>query len=135
MNFIKLFHDSYERAVTHEPDAFFTEFYRIFHAKSASIAQMFADTDMQMQRQALVASLMLMVWFSNERKSDEQMQQLAARHAELGIKLDLYDLWMDALIETLALVDPHHDDADALAWRIVLSPGITYMKHANTIDH
>ena len=129
MNFKQRFHDSYERAITRDPDLFFTEFYRIFHAKSPTIANMFVNTNMEKQKKSLVTSLMLMVWFADKRESDNDLEQLAQRHKTLGIINEQYDIWMDALVETLQTVDSNHNEQDALAWRIILSPGITFMKH------
>ena len=64
------------------------------------------------------------------KKAGEQMQQIAQRHniRGLDIKPYMYDLWLKALIETVAQMDPKQNRDVLLAWKLVLSLGITYMK-------
>ena len=41
---------------------------------------------------------------------------------------ELYEAWLDSLIATARESDPDFDDELELAWRVVLAPGIAYMK-------
>jgi len=131
VNFKQLFTESYERAVLGNQEPFFAEFYAIFISKSLDLKHMFAQTNMRKQRQSLATSLTLLVWFAEEHKSDAQLEQLAKQHAGFGLTAELYDVWMDALIEALKKTDTQHTKEESLAWRIILSPGITFMKQFN----
>lgn len=51
---------------------------------------------------------------------------------KLDIHPELYDLWLECLIETVAEFDDGFRDEVELAWRLVLSPGIVYMKFKYT---
>ncbi|HSP56757.1 MAG TPA: hypothetical protein VLO12_00455, partial [Halomonas sp.] len=46
----------------------------------------------------------------------------------LDIPPHLYDLWLEALIETVRRFDDQYTDEAELAWRLVMAPGIVYMK-------
>lgn len=46
----------------------------------------------------------------------------------LDIAPRLYDLWLETLIDTARDFDEQFDEEVELAWRLVLTPGIVYMK-------
>ena len=45
-----------------------------------------------------------------------------------AIPPDLYDVWLECLMQTLKEFDPEYSSEVELSWRVVLAPGITYMK-------
>ena len=47
---------------------------------------------------------------------------------ERGIAPELYEEWLESLIQTVREFDLEFTDEVELSWRVVLSPGITYMK-------
>ena len=58
------------------------------------------------------------------------LQRLAKLHsrAELDIKPELYDLWLDRLVQAVKEFDPMFDPETETAWRRMLQPGIEFMK-------
>ena len=128
MNFVEIFNDSYERTVARDHNGFFKKFYENFVKKSPEIAEAFANTDMRRQISMLEHSLMMMIDFASNRSSSEYLDRLAAFHQEKQIKEHLYSMWLDALLETVKQVEPHFDSNEDLAWRVMLSPGIEFMK-------
>jgi hemoglobin-like flavoprotein len=78
----------------------------------------------------LKISLYIMMLSSDAAGRAAQLEQLAQRHsrAELDIKPELYDLWLDRLLQTVREVDPKFDAPIEAAWRRVLQPGIDFMK-------
>ena len=57
----------------------------------------------------------------------ERLAQLHSR-AGLDIKPELYDLWLDKLVQTVSECDPLFDTETGTAWRRMLQPGIEFMK-------
>ena len=131
-DYVEIFNDSYERIVRDDDvsDEFFAQFYEIFISKSSLIAEKFKNTDMASQREMLRESLMFMVNFYVHKRSDAFLRELAMSHSRKGVDIEpyLYDIWMDSVIDTLRERDAKFDRDVELAWRIVLSPGITFMK-------
>jgi len=131
-DYLTFFRESYHRALESESqqDEFLDAFYEAFMSKSDEIAAKFAKTDMRRQREMLYRSLRHMVDFSVQRRASEDLRKIAERHSASQIDIDpgLYDTWMDSLIETVQLFDSRFTDEIELAWRVVLAPGIAYMK-------
>jgi hemoglobin-like flavoprotein len=131
-NYLQIFLDSLFR-VTGEPERmrqFIARFYQLFIGQSPRIAGHFADTDMSQQVDMLAQSLHVMVEFSTTRVASERLIEVAIRHsrAERDIAPDLYDAWLESLLASIREFDDQFNDEVELAWRVVLSPGIAYMK-------
>lgn len=131
-DYLTFFRESYQRTFESEAerDEFLDAFYETFVSKSNKIAAKFARTDMQRQKKMLYRSLHHMVDFSVQRQASEDLRRIAERHsaAQIDIEPGLYDIWLDSLIETVQLFDPRFTEEIELAWRIILAPGIVYMK-------
>ena len=131
-DYLTFFRESCDRAVESESqgEEFLEAFYETFMSKSDEIAAKFARTDMRRQKQMLYQSLRHMVDFSVERQASEELRRVAERHSmsRIDIHPGLYDVWLDSLIETAQLFDARFTEEIELAWRVVLSPGIAYMK-------
>lgn len=131
-DYLTFFNESYQRTMGSESDReeFLDAFYDAFMSKSIEIAAKFAHTDMPRQRQMLYRSLRHMVDFSVQRQASEDLRKTAERHSasQLDVKPGLYDIWLDSLIETVQLFDPEFTEEIELAWRVVLAPGVVYMK-------
>ena len=58
------------------------------------------------------------------------LERLAKLHsrAELDIKPELYDLWLDRLVQAVKEFDPMFDMEIETAWRRTPQPGIEFMK-------
>lgn len=129
-NYSKIFSRSLSRTVSVDPDRFFSRFYDRFVPSSPEVTELFKDVDMARQRKILEASLAYMSEFAAFLTKTEPLERLAERHSRHAIDIDpaLYDVWLDMLVETVEESDPEYDDEVGLAWRVVMSPGIAFMK-------
>ena len=126
---IEVFHDSFRRC--QNSPAFVARFYDRFISANPEVAAKFAGVEMRKQRKVLQASLlMVMLACQGNDAAQQYLGSIAARHArtQLDIRPDLYDLWLECLIETVAEMDPRFSDAVEQAWRQVMAHGISYMK-------
>ncbi|WP_166264622.1 globin [Marinobacter caseinilyticus] len=132
MSFDDIFDASYDRVLNAEPDHvdFFEAFYQRFLGSSPQVSVLFRHTDMARQRSMLKKSFYSLIAFYASGAVDNVLRKIAYLHSEreLNIQPYLYDLWLESLISTVRDYDPAFDDEVELAWRLVLSPGITYMK-------
>ncbi len=132
MDFERIFDESYERVlkIHHNDQSFFETFYKAFVAADERVAAHFTHTDMEKQQRMLEKSFYRLVVFYATNYADDYLEQVAMRHSKVALNVipELYDIWLDVLIETVAEYDPHYNDNVELAWRLVLSTGITYMK-------
>ena len=105
-------------------------FYEIFINKSSAIAEMFKNTSMDSQKLLLKKSLAELLKFYEERQVNQHLLKIGQIHApdKMNITPEMYDLWLDTLMETIKKYDPEFMPKIELAWRVTLSPGITYMK-------
>jgi hemoglobin-like flavoprotein len=124
----ELFNDSLERCSC-EPE-FLRRFYTLFLASSDTVAKKFERTDLRKQARLLKTSLYILMLASGESERVVHMDRLAKLHsrAELDIKPELYDLWLDRLVQAVKEFDPMFDMETETAWRRMLQPGIEFMK-------
>lgn len=132
MEYERLFDNSYERVIleVREGREFFEAFYNRFLASSPVVRHKFRHTDMEQQRNMLKKSFYNLLAFYASGSADSVLERIALSHSRKGLDIppDLYDLWMDCLASTIKDYDPQYGEEVELAWRLVLSPGITYMK-------
>ena len=131
VDYIEEFEKSFARVT--EParcDAFFDTFYRRFLAADKSIAEKFRATDLAHQKEMLRESLAEMFDFFLKHESNPYIVTLGRIHGIRGhdIPPELYDAWLDTLVATVLECDPGASESVALAWRIVMAPGIEFMK-------
>ena len=109
---------------------FFESFYGRFTGASPDVAQRFRSTDMDRQHLMLKKSLYHLLTFYLSSDSDYYLDSVAVSHNRLNLDIrpDLYDLWLESLIETVRTFDDQFDERVELAWRLVMAPGIVYMK-------
>lgn len=125
---VELFNDSIERCSS-RPE-FLSRFYTLFLASSDTVARKFEHTDLRAQARMLKTSLYMMMSATYESERVVHLERLARRHSrsELDIKPELYDLWLDRLVQAVKEFDPMFDMETEMAWRRVLQPGIEFMK-------
>lgn len=129
-----LFEKSYIRVfgtrigITPTGEAFFRRFYQRFFAASPRVPELFRQTDMNRQVQMLKKSLFQVVALYITNTITDHLRQIAERHRLLDIDAELYDLWLDCLVDTVVEFDDQCDFTTELAWRLALTPAITYMK-------
>lgn len=126
---IARFDASLERC-TASPE-FADRFYDRFLASSPKVRQRFAKTDFARQKRALRASLnlMLLVAADEEKGPARYLGDIAERHSkrDLDIGAELYDLWLDTLLETVKECDPQFSPEVERAWERVMMVGISYL--------
>jgi hemoglobin-like flavoprotein len=131
--FEKIFDESYERVklVTKDGDSFFEAFYNRFISSDPEIAAHFDETDMTQQKQMVERSFYRMLAFYTTNQDDDYMRTIAYQHSTEGFNVDpkLYDIWLGSLVDTVKEYDPEINSEIELAWRLIMSSGITYMKH------
>lgn len=132
MSFEDIFDSSYERVLNIEINgkSFFEAFYDNFIASSAEVRKRFEHTNMHRQKGMLKKSFYNLVVFYATNHVDDYLNKITQNHSKkhLDIRPELYDLWLEVLMQTLKQYDPQYTKNIELAWRLVLSTGITYMK-------
>ena len=136
-NYTEKFNDSQERIFSHrkrlngDTDDFFNVFLQIFHDKSKKIAMAFIDSDLKAQQKMMKSSLLYLINVQGSRLLFSAVESIAESHSANGhnISLELYDYWLDSLMETVRAFDLKFDEDVELAWRMTLAPGIAFMKY------
>lgn len=132
MDVERLFDASYGRVLNRKVkgQAFFTAFYVRFLTASPEVATKFRHTDMARQQSMLKKAFYHLLPFYASSHADYYLQEVAISHsrARLDIAPSLYDLWLETLIDTVRDFDEQFGEEVELAWRLVLTRGIVYMK-------
>lgn len=106
---------------------FFEDFYQDFTSQSAEIRAKFAGTDMKAQKDALRNGLTFLIMFATGKHiAIDKLDRLGKTHARTGynIRPEMYPLWINALIRTVARHTHEFDTASDKAWRHVLQLGV-----------
>jgi hemoglobin-like flavoprotein len=112
---------------------FLKDFYDLFIRSSEAVRDKFRDTDLERQARMVKDSLHLMAVAAQSGRDTiawGEMERLARRHsrADRDVPPELYDLWLDCLLQAVRKHDPEGSPAVESAWREALAPGIAYMK-------
>ena len=128
MNSEQIFNDSYQRCKADSP-AFYADFYRHFRAQSPAVDAVFATIDLQRQILMLQESFVFLLNFSANKTISPVIHELALKHRNIeGIKAEMFDQWMSALLLTVAERDSRFDNHVEAAWRAIMGPGVRYIK-------
>lgn len=132
LNIETTFDRSYDRVLSKsavQPN-FFDVFYERFINSSPVVKEKFKNTDMKRQRAMLEKSLHYIAYLFTSQEIYSYIQEIAELHNKknLNIAPELYDLWLESLIDTVREFDSNFDDDVELAWRLSLARGIAYMK-------
>ena len=84
---------------------------------------------MEAQKKMLEHAILNMIGFSVSKNADEHLVKIAQKHSERNIDAEMYDIFMDSLLVTLSDCYPLFSNECAVAWRIILSPSLEFMKH------
>jgi hemoglobin-like flavoprotein len=123
------FKDSLERCQA-DPH-FLSLFYQKFVISNSEVREKFSNTDMEQQKMMLHASFhMIMLATQGNEAASVYLDRVSKQHSksELNIRPELYDLWLETLIETVGVIDPVFCYQVETAWREVLTFGIEYMR-------
>jgi len=91
---------------------------------------MFASTEFERQHRLLKHALGLLIIYA-KRANPALLDRIADRHVEVGVTDDLYPLFVESLVRTVAEHDPEYTQALGDAWRVALEPGLEYMRARN----
>ena len=113
--------------------AFFETFYDGFIGSSDEVKEKFKDTDMERQAKVLQDSLYAMTVAAQGGTNSPArsfLPGLAEKHNQKGLDIrpELYDLWLDSLVETVKGHDPECSPEVEAAWRTTLASGIEFMR-------
>jgi hemoglobin-like flavoprotein len=113
--------------------AFLEGFYDRFVGASEEVREKFRGVDLKRQVRMVEDSLYVVaVAAQGEEGSPARnaLPWLAERHSrrDLDIRPELYDLWIDCLVETARAHDPEFSSAVEGAWRETLTLGANYMR-------
>jgi len=108
---------------------FFDDFYQNFLAASPKIREKFAGTDMPAQKQLLRQGILNLVMYARGMP-DTKLRALGASHSREGfdIRPELYDIWTEALLDTIARHDGQFAEPLRHDWRTVLGKGIEVIR-------
>jgi len=108
--------------------AFVDTFYDLFLAKSPEIAEKFANTDFSVQKRMLRESLLTLLTYNlGIEGAREDVIGLGKRHHKLGIRPELYDMWLDTLCEAIRKHDPQYTPELEKLWRKAMQAPIDLM--------
>lgn len=129
-DYTELFSQSYLRIVVSDPASFFVRFYELFRKADPQVERLFSRTDMDRQLSMIEESLLYMIDFSRSRVASNRLEALAGYHGrkKMNIPARLFDVWMECLVATLRERDPELSPEIETAWRVILAPGLAYMK-------
>ena len=111
---------------------FLEYFYEVFTGSSNEIAALFSSTDFNLQTKMLEKSISELLRFYCEKTVNQHLLAIGQKHScsQLNIRPEMYDHWLDTLLIAVKKFDPEFYPKVELCWRIILAPGITYMKFA-----
>ena len=97
---------------------------------SATIRFRFRNTDFEHQKKMLLRSLQLSAAATDgEPEGLRELNERAASHdrVHLNIGPELYDLWLDAILQAASEFDPDWNDDIRAAWQRILGFVIRHM--------
>ncbi|HHJ4328484.1 TPA: globin [Klebsiella pneumoniae] len=127
MNTSTLVMQSYGRCCA-SPD-FFDDFYRNFLASSPQVRDKFTNTNMTAQKSLLRQGILNLVMYARGMP-DTKLRALGESHSRgrMDIRPELYDLWLESLLLTIAAHDKDFNEQARSAWREVMQKGINVIK-------
>lgn len=136
IDFDTTFKKSYERVLgnqTSQKNEFFASFYERFIASSPLVAEKFKNIDMHAQKVMLKQSIYHLLNLFTTKKIPNNLKEIARKHDRdhADIPPELYYLWMECLIDTVAEFDGRFSSDVELAWRLVCSQGIAFMSYVH----
>ena len=129
MNYEKEYNDSLYRLRSYEEE-FLETFYDDFIDSSAIVKELFAKLDMTQQKHMLFSAFFQMRDFFFSKETGLFMERMAEIHSHknLGFDIDVFDVWIESLIKSLKVHDPHFTEDTEVSWRLVMAPSISYLK-------
>ena len=110
--------------------SFFRAFYKALIERDERIAAHFASTDMERQATALRSAINeLLMYAQGSQVAIMAADRLAKSHSrtQRNVEPELYPVWIDCLVHTVARYDPRYESGLGDLWRSALAPGIARM--------
>ena len=128
---VETFRASLKRCLE-KPD-FLLDFYGTFIDSSDEVREKFRNTDFKKQTEVLADSLWAMAVAAQGEPGSPALRdlpRLAEKHSRhnLDIRPELYDDWLDSLIETARRHDAEFTPEVSDAWRATLAVGIEILR-------
>ena len=128
---VETFRASLKRCLA-APD-FLLDFYGFFMASSDEVREKFKDTDFKRQTRVLADSLWAMAVAAQGKAGSPawgDLPRLAELHSrsQLDIRPELYDQWLECLLQAARRHDPSFSAEVEVGWRETLAVGIALMR-------
>jgi len=106
------------------------KFYSIFLDADPRIRPLFKNTDFEKQKGLLLHGIFVLLQFADGKAVGElAVDRLGESHSrkKMNIMPDMYPIWVDCLMKTMAEKDPKFSPALEAKWRVALQKGIDVM--------
>jgi hemoglobin-like flavoprotein len=106
-------------------------FYEILLAADPRIEQLFAHTDFARQKELFLHGLVSLLDYAEGKASGQMaIKRLGELHSRrrMNIAPEMFIVWVDSLMKTLAELDPQFTSQLEGEWRRTLGPGIDVIK-------
>jgi len=106
-------------------------FYEILLHADPRIAALFKQTDFARQKELFLHGLISLLDYAEGKASGKMaIKRLGELHSRkrMNIAPEMFIIWVDSLIKTLAELDPQFSPQLEAEWRRALSPGIDVIK-------
>jgi hemoglobin-like flavoprotein len=106
-------------------------FYEILLAADPRIRQLFSHTDFTRQKELFLHGLVSLLDYAEGKASGQMaIRRLGELHSRrrMNIAPEMFIVWVDSLMKTLAELDPQFSPPLEAEWRRTLSPGIDIIK-------
>jgi len=122
-------HKSYIRA---GGKSFVEAFYERLMAASEDIRKRFEHIDMEAQADILAHAIVMSFLFvdTKHQSAIKCLNDVRESHSRnnLNIAPELYDIWLECLLETVGACDPHADEELLSNWHEVMSVAINHIR-------
>jgi hemoglobin-like flavoprotein len=106
------------------------KFYETLLGADPRIKVMFKNTNFERQRELFVHGVLMLIEYANGKALGEMaIKRLGELHSrrKMNVPPDLYPIWVNCLVETLAKLDPKFSPTLERQWREILQKGIDVM--------
>jgi len=128
---VETFHESLARCQMHQD--FLHRFYKRFINSSEEVRKKFQSTNIAKQVRAMSSSFyLIMLSADGNPESQLHLDRIATLHNKKNVDIqpELYEGWLDCLVDTVKECDPRFDFKIENAWRQMMRPGIEQLKAA-----
>lgn len=126
---VKAVHKSYIRA---GGQSFVTVFYDRLMESSEDIRKKFEHIDMEAQAKILAHAIVMSFLFvdENHQSATQCLNNIRESHSRrnLDIAPELYDIWLECLVETVGICDPDSNKELLANWHTVMSVAISHIR-------